>query len=327
MKTKQIKRLAVLTSGGDAPGMNAAIRSVVRMANCYGIETLGFLRGYHGLLENEFVELGPRSVSNTIHRGGTILKTSRCKEFETKEGLKKAAQNLEDNNLHGLIVIGGNGTCRGAYELGKFWKGQILNVPSTIDNDVYGTDATIGYDTAVNTGVAAIDKIRDTADAHERFFLVEVMGRKAGFIGLNVGIAGGAEEIMIPEKKQSIETIHRHLCSGEEKGKKSSIIVISEGDEAGGALEIAKKLKSLNGCEYKVVVLGHTQRGGSPTAHDRILATELGAFAVEQFLKGKSGVSAGKRAGKLVLTPLKLAWSKKKSLNPFLLKLLPILST
>lgn len=322
-----MKKLAILTSGGDAPGMNAAIRAIVRIAFCKGVQTFGILRGYSGLLENHFIELGPRSVSNIIQRGGTILKSSRSSEFKTREGLKKAAAHLDAEGFNSLITIGGNGTSRGAYELSKIWKGQIIGITSTIDNDVYGTDQTIGYDSAVNTALQAIDKIRDTADSHERFFLIEVMGRDAGFIGLQAGIAGGVEEIMIPETKMTVKDIHKRLCAGRDKGKNSTIMVVSEGDEEGRAVDIAHKLKALSPVDYKVVVLGHTQRGGSPTAADRLLATELGAFAVEQLIKGKSGVAVGKSKGRLVLIPLKDTWSKKKSLDPFLLKLLPLLSS
>lgn len=320
------KRLAILTSGGDAPGMNAAIRAIVRIAAYHGVTTFGVLKGFQGLIDNEFVELGPRSVSNIIQRGGTILKTSRSREFETRVGLKRAAANLIGREIDGLIVIGGNGTYSGAHDLAKFWKGQVLGLPGTIDNDVYETDFTIGYDTAVNTALEAIDKIRDTADAHERFFLVEVMGRHAGFIALDVGIGGGAEEILIPESKSNIKKLCARLCTGREKGKTSSIIIVSEGEEQGGAFSIGEKLKKLSKNEYRVVVLGHLQRGGSPTAQDRLLATELGAFAVEQFLKGKSGVAAGKVKGKLTLTQFLTAARKKKNLNHYLLKLLPQLA-
>jgi 6-phosphofructokinase 1 len=326
-KRKKIGRIAVLTSGGDAPGMNAAIRAVVRVACYHGIEVFGVMRGYQGLIGDEFVKLSPREVSNVIQRGGTILKTSRSREFETAQGLRKAAENLEANGIDGLIVIGGDGTYRGAIDLARYWDGGIIGVPGTIDNDLYGTDDTIGYYTAVNTALEAIDKIRDTADAHERFFLVEVMGRHAGFIALDVGISGGAEEVLVPETKTKLKDVCDHLCAGKAKGKASSIIVVAEGDEEGNAFQIAEKLKTMSGNEYRVVVLGHLQRGGSPTAADRILATELGAFAVEQLMKGRSGVAVGTVNHELVTVSLKDCVSKKKKLNGYLLKLLPVLAT
>jgi 6-phosphofructokinase 1 len=252
---RKIHRIALLTSGGDAPGMNAAIRAIVRTAHFHKLEPFGIMRGYKGLIANEFMALGPRDVSNILQRGGTILKTSRSKEFETQAGLKKAAANLNANGINGLVVVGGDGTYRGAADLAKHWKGSIIGIPGTIDNDLYGTDITIGYDTAVNTALEAIDKIRDTADAHERFFLVEVMGRNAGFIALDVGISGGAEEILVPETKTSIKSLCDRLCAGKKKGKTSSIVIVAEGEEAGGAFQVAEKLKAMSGNEYRVVVL------------------------------------------------------------------------
>lgn len=326
VKKHKIKKIAVLTSGGDGPGMNAAIRSVVRYAHYYGIKTYGVLRGYAGLVDNEMVEMGLRSVSNIIQHGGTILKTSRCKEFETKAGLSRAVRNLDENGIEGLITIGGDGTYRGAYDLTKVWRGQVVGAPGTIDNDLYGTDETIGYDTAVNTALEAIDKIRDTADSHERFFLIEVMGRHAGFIAIEVGIGGGAEEVLIPETKSDLSRLSRRLIEGKRKGKTSSIVIVAEGEEEGNAFQIAEKLKKVCQIESRVVVLGHVQRGGNPTARDRSLATELGAYAVEALRNGKTGVCVGKIGGMLKTTPLKTAFSKKKKPNSFLLKLIPILS-
>ncbi|MFZ5802150.1 MAG: 6-phosphofructokinase [Candidatus Omnitrophota bacterium] len=322
-----MKRLAVFTSGGDAPGMNAAIRAVVRVGLYHGLEVFGIMRGYQGLIQGEFVTMGPRSVSNIVHRGGTILKTSRSKEFETEAGRRKAKRQLENFRIDALIAIGGNGTYRGAIELGKIWKGRMLGAPGTIDNDLYGTDFTIGYDTANNTAVEAIDKIRDTADSHERVFIVEVMGRDAGFIALEVGIGGGAEEVLIPETKTSIAQVARHLKEAGKKGKTSSILIVSEGDEEGGAYDVAKKLEARTGQSFRVLVLGHLQRGGSPTALDRRLATELGAYAVEQAIAGKTGVAVGLLHGRLALTPLREAVEKKKTLDPYLLKILPALAS
>jgi len=323
----KLQRIAVLTSGGDSPGMNAAVRAVVRVATYYGIEVIGARRGYEGLISADLVTLKPRAVSNIIQRGGTILKTSRSKAFRTRRGLMRASVNLDAQGIGGLVAIGGNGTYRGAYDLGEIWTGNIVGVPGTIDNDIYGTDWTIGYDTAVNTALEAIDKIRDTADAHGRFFLVEVMGRQAGFIALDVGIGGGAEEVLVPETVTNLGAVARRLRAGRQKGKTSSILIVSEGDDAGGAFSVAKKLKKLSGADYRVVVLGHLQRGGSPTAQDRRIATELGAFAVQTLRKGKTGVAVGTVGGKLKTVSLKDAFTKKKKLDPFLLKLVPILAT
>lgn len=319
------KRIGILTSGGDAPGMNAAIRSAVRSAKSRRWTIFGIKRGFAGLIQGEFEELDSRSVSNIIQRGGTILKTSRCKEFESLEGQQKAKENLEKYKINGLILIGGDGTFRGALDLSKIWEGQLIGIPGTIDNDLYGTDFTIGYDTAVNTALDAINKIRDTAESHERFFLVEVMGRDSGFIALDVGIAGGAEEILLPEYQTNLQDVCDRLCAGRKRGKTSSIIIVAEGKQEGGAFEIAEKLRKLSGNEYRVVVLGHLQRGGSPTARDRILATQLGAYAIEALELGKTGIMAGEVKGDLVMTPFEETWKKRKELNRFLLTLLPVL--
>ena len=322
----KIKRIAVLTSGGDSPGMNAAIRAVVRTAHFKGLEVFGVMRGYRGLMEGDFEKLGPRSVSNIIQRGGTILKTSRHGDFRTKKGLAQAARALDDAGIEGLVAIGGNGTYNGALDLSKVWKGRIIAAPGTIDNDLYGTDMTIGYDTAVNTALQAIDKIRDTADSHERFFLIEVMGRHAGFIALDVAVSAGAEEVLIPETRESIATLGKRLLASEKKGKLSNILIVAEGSTHGGAFETAKKLQKVTGHDYRVVVLGHMQRGGSPTAVDRVLASELGAFAVEQLIKGRSGLAVGKRNGRLVTATLRDAVTRRKDIDRYLLKLLPVLS-
>lgn len=314
-------RLAILTSGGDAPGMNAAIRSIVRIAKNQNWTVFGIRRGYRGLIYGELDEMGSRSVSNIIQRGGTILRASRCKEFETEDGLQQAKRTLEAFGIQALIVIGGDGSFRGAVDLSKIWEGQIIGVPGTIDNDLWGTDYTIGYDTAVNTAVDAIDKIRDTAEAQERFFLVEVMGRDAGFIALEAGISGGAEEIMVPEIHTELSEIHNRLMQGKQRGKTSSILIVAEGNLEGNAFEIAAKLKQVCGSEYRVVVLGHIQRGGCPTARDRILATKFGAFAVDAITEGKSRVMVGEVKGEMVTTPLEHTWEKKKPLDPYLLRL------
>ncbi len=327
LNNSQNKRLAVLTSGGDAPGMNAAIRALVRVGLARGLEVAGIRRGYRGLLAEDFSSLGPRDVSNVIQRGGTILKTARCAEFATTAGQQKAREILERHNIAGLVLIGGDGTLRGGMDLAKLWPGQIIALPGTIDNDLFGTDYTIGYDTALQTALEAIDKIRDTADAHERFFLIEVMGRHSGFIALHVGIASGAEGIILPERQLDAGGLCRELCAARERGKTSSIIVVAEGKETGGAFKLAEELKRLSQNEYRVVILGHLQRGGAPTTADRLLATKLGAYAVDLFQQGATGVLAGEVNGKLCATPLEQAVTRKKSLDEFLLRIHPELST
>jgi 6-phosphofructokinase 1 len=322
-----MKRIGVFTSGGDAPGMNAAIRSVVRVATTDGLDVLGIYRGYQGMIEGEISPLGPRSVSNIIQRGGTVLKTSRSKEFESLAGREKAAANLKKFEFEGLIAIGGNGTMRGALDLQEIWPGKIIALPGTIDNDLAGTDLTIGYDTAVTTALYGIDRIRDTAESHERVFLIEVMGRHAGFIALDVAVAGGAEEVLVPEFPDEFCDLAVRLKSGIARGKRSSIVVVAEGDEGGGAQKTAERLLKEAGIDSRVVVLGHLQRGGSPTAVDRILATELGAFAVKQIQLGKTGVMAGRMKNDLVLTPMREAVYEKKQLNSFLMKMMRALAS
>lgn len=314
-----------MTSGGDAPGMNAAIRAVTRAALGSGFRVLGFKRGYEGILHEQFQELDSRFVSNTIQRGGTVLKTARSAEFVTVKGLKTAAAALQKLGVHALILIGGDGTFRGAVDLAKFWNGRIIGVPGTIDNDLAGTDFTVGFDTAVNTAVEAIDKIRDTANSHERFFLVEVMGRHCGQIALEVGIAGGAEEILIPEKKENMRDICKRLSIGRSIGKTSSIIVVAEGVK-GGAFAVANQLKKLSQVEYRVVILGYIQRGGHPTAKDRCLATRLGVHAVEAVLQGESGKMAGELNGKPVLVPFSIAIKGKRHIDPFYGRMLKFLN-
>lgn len=307
--------LGLMTSGGDAPGMNAAIRAVVRVAVGHRFRVLGFQRGYEGILQERFQEMDARSVSNIVHRGGTILKTARSKEFLTLAGRKKAARNLERLGVGSLVLIGGDGTFRGAMDLAKVWRGQLIGIPGTIDNDLAGTDFTLGFDTAVNTAVEAIDKIRDTADAHERFFLVEVMGRHSGQLALAVGVAGGVEEILIPERPTNIRAVCERLCAGRHRGKTSSIIVVAEGVE-GGAFSVAEQLKKLSRNEYRVCILGHIQRGGSPTAADRCLAARLGAYAVQAVVDGESGKMVGEIGGKRSLTPFRAAVKGKRRIDP-----------
>ena len=314
-------RFATLTSGGDAPGMNAALRGIVREACFLGHQVLGVHRGYYGLLDGNFHPLGPRDVSNILQRGGTFLHTSRCPEFHTPEGVSKAAENLRTHHIDALIAVGGNGTFQGCMALAKEWDGKIIGLPGTIDNDLYGTDGTIGYDTAVSTALDAIDKIRDTAMSHERFFLVEVMGRDSGFIALQVGFNGGAEEILVPEEPVDLQAICERFRAGKKSGKTSNILVVAEGAYPGGAAAVAKDLHGLSGDDYRICVLGHLQRGGSPTARDRLLATSLGAFAVRAVMAGESGKMAGEAAGKMVLVPFADAVGKKKELDRELLDL------
>ncbi len=323
----KLKKIGILTSGGDAPGMNACIRAVVRCAVKYQIEIIGFRRGYAGLLQNDFIKLGPRSVANIIHRGGTFLETARCDEMKTAEGLQKAVENLQRESVEGLITIGGDGTFRGATALAEVGNIKVIGIPGTIDNDVYGTDYAIGFDTAINTALDAIDKIRDTAGSLQHPFFIEVMGRSRGFIALAVGIAGGAASILIPETETKIEELCLELRRNIKKGKKSSIVVVAEGDDAGGVFQVAQQVWERLKLEYRICVLGHIQRGGSPTARDRILASKLGAAAVDALADGKSGYMAGELKGEIIFTPLKDTWEKQKELDNNLLQLVKILAT
>jgi len=322
-----MKRIGVMTSGGDAPGMNAALRAVVRTSIYRGVEPFGIRRGYQGMIEDEFEPMNARSVSNIIQRGGTILHTARSEPFLADEGRRKAVANLETHGIDGLALIGGDGTFRGAIALGRIWPGHIIGIPGTIDNDIYGTDYTIGFDTAVNTALDGIDKIRDTAASHERTFLIEVMGRHAGFIALDVGIAGGAEGILIPETPTDVPALLADLEIDASHGKTSMIIVVAEGDEAGGAEVLADRLKQARpDMRLRVCILGHLQRGGSPSARDRILATKFGAFAVDALLDGETGKMAGERNGRRVLVPFEEAVSKKKPVDHYLCELARILA-
>lgn len=321
-----MKRIGVFTSGGDAPGMNACLRAVVRTAIYNNLEVIGIRRGYTGMVEGDLIPMSMRSVSNIIQRGGTILETGRCKEFMQKSGRRKAGMVLERENIDGLIAIGGDGTFRGAYEFYKEWKIPIIGVPGTIDNDIYGTDFTIGFDTAINTALEAVDRIRDTAAAHERIFIVEVMGRHAGFIGLDVGVSSGAEEILIPETPTDLEGICKRLTEGRARGKTSSIIIVSEGDEKGGAIALGERIKEKCSLDYRVCILGHVQRGGSPTVRDRVLATKLGYYAVMGLLEGRKNVMVGEVNNRIKYTPLKDTWTKKKPIDKTLLHIAQILA-
>ena len=292
--SKLKNKIAVFTSGGDSPGMNAAIRAVVRTANHYSVDVVGIMRGYEGMIDDEMIDLDANSVSGIINRGGTILKTARSERFRTKAGMTTAFENLKRKKISGLIAIGGDGTFRGANEFLKHCSIPTIGIPGTIDNDLFGTDFTIGYDTAINTAMDAIDKIRDTADAHNRLFFIEVMGRDAGFIAMRSGIGGGAEAILVPETKTDLEAVVDMLQRGWKRKKTSNIIVVAEGDEAGGAFKIAETVKArLKQFETRVSVIGHMQRGGTPTCMDRVLASRLGVAAVEAFLEGKQNVMVG----------------------------------
>lgn len=316
-----LERIGVLTSGGDSPGMNAAIRAIVRLAKAKNKTIFGIRKGYEGLLNRDLLELQSNSVSNILQRGGTILQTSRSEEFRTEEGRKKARQTLIDHKIEALIVIGGNGSFQGAVKLAEIWDGLIVGVPGTIDNDIYGTDFTIGFDTAINTALDAIDKIRDTAESHNRTFLVEVMGRRSGYIALQVGVAGGAKFVVLPEHPLDLTKMSDRILQAKEEGASSSIIVVAEGNYDGTVYQLAKKLEELNHGEYRVIVLGHLQRGGSPTAFDRLLAFKLGVSAIQALDQGLSGVMVGEINGKLAITPLTDAVSKKKELDPFLVSI------
>ncbi|UCG53325.1 MAG: 6-phosphofructokinase [Candidatus Latescibacterota bacterium] len=316
MTTAPPKKIGILTSGGDSPGMNACIRAITRTAVYHELEVVGFRSGFKGVLEMDFRPLGSRSVSNIIQRGGTILGSSRCEEFEEKEGLYRAAENLREIGIDALFVIGGNGSLRGARELMDSWSGQVIGLPGTIDNDLGGTDWTIGFFTALDTALDSIDKIRDTAEAFERIFLIEVMGRLAGDIALGVGISGGAEEILIPEIPLDLEAVGRRLMGAKKRGKGSYIIVVAEGVCNGGAHEVAREITRITSYECKLCVLGHTQRGGSPTARDRILATRLGAHAVKVALDGATGVMVGVQKGELALTRFENLERDRRILDP-----------
>ena len=299
----KIKNIGVLTSGGDSPGMNAAIRAVVRASLYHNLKVTGVFRGYEGLIQAEFSPMDGKSVANIIQRGGTILKTARCDEFKTKEGRAIAYKNLVESDIDALIVIGGDGTFIGADAFCKEYDFPIIGIPSTIDNDLEGTDFTIGYDTAINTVVNAVDKIRDTAESHDRLFIVEVMGRDSGLIALRSGIGVGAEAIMIPEAKMGVEDLYTRIGTGR-KNKASKIIIISEGDEAGGAYNVGEALKEkFPQYDIRISVLGHIQRGGTPSCMDRVLASRLGVAAVEALLEGKTNVMAGQINREIVFTP------------------------
>ncbi len=326
--TKNIKNIAVLTSGGDAPGMNAAIRAVVRACSYYEVQCYGVFKGYDGLINNDIEELNARSVRNIINKGGTFLKSARSQEFRTVEGRQKAHKNLVDNAIDALIVIGGDGSFTGALKLAEEFQFPVVGIPATIDNDINGTDYTIGYDTALNTVVEAIDKIRDTASSHNRLFLIEVMGRDAGDIALNAGIGAGAEEILIPEENMGVERLLESLKKSKKTGKTSSIIVVAEGDKSGkNIFELGEYVEeNLDDYEVRVSVLGHIQRGGPPSCSDRVLASKLGVGAVEILLDGKQGVMVGIAHKEVTIVPLIDALEKRVQKHDNLIKVADITS-
>lgn len=326
---KTIKKVGVLTSGGDSPGMNAAIRAVVRTCAYHNIECIGIYRGYQGMIEGDFKEMGPRSVNNIVNKGGTILKSARSLEFKTPEGRKKAHENLTKAGIDGLVVIGGDGTFTGGLLFNTEFNFPVMGIPGTIDNDIFGTSHTLGYDTALNTVIDVIDKIRDTASSHNRLFFVEVMGRDAGHIALNAGIGAGAEEILIPEENLGLDRLLESLQKSKASGKSSSIVVIAEGDKIGKNVFELKDYVEANLPEYdvRVSVLGHMQRGGSPSCFDRVLASRLGVKAVESLIEGKSNYMVGLQNDKVALTPLEQAIKGKTMIDRELLRVSEIMST
>jgi 6-phosphofructokinase 1 len=319
-------KIAVLTSGGDSPAMNAAIRAITRIGIHRDCEVFGVYGGLQGILDEMFHQLNSRSVSRILHRGGTILTTGRSNEFRTVKGQKKAAKILDERGFDALIAIGGDGTMHALDALSKHWNGRLIGLPGTIDNDLYGTDYTIGFDTAVNNALEALDKIRDTAQAFQRVFLVEVMGRHAGFIAFHVGFATGASAILMPETQTTIDELADKVIKAREKNKSSVLVVVAEGDELGNASKIGRDLSRKIGENCRVSVLGYIQRGGNPTHFDRILATRLGAHAIECLLGGEHGGMVGEIDGNLVMTPFKATWENKKPIDQWMLGLLDELS-
>lgn len=328
MKSDKIKNIAVLTSGGDAPGMNAAIRAVVRSCAFYNINCIGVFRGFQGLIEGDFKTLGPRDVKYIVSKGGTILKSARSKEFITPEGRQKAYENLKNNNIDGLIIIGGDGSFTGGLYFSKEFNIPVVGIPGTIDNDIVGTSHTIGFDTALNTAIDAIDKIRDTATSHKRLFFIEVMGRDAGHIALNAGIGAGAEEILIPEENIGLPKLLEKLKRSKASGKSSCIVIVAEGDKTGkNVFELSEYVEqNLPEYDVRVSVLGHMQRGGSPSCFDRVLASRLGVKAVELLLLGKSQIMVGLINDQVATTPLEKAIKGHTPVDEDLLRISDILS-
>lgn len=322
-----IKRIAVLTSGGDAPGMNAAIRAVVRTSVYHDLHVYGVMRGYDGLINGDIRRLEARDVANIIQRGGTILKTARSNRFETTEGRKTAYDNLVANDIDGLVVIGGNGTYAGGLQFMQEYDIPVVGLPGTIDNDLYGTDYSIGFDTAINTAIEAVDKIRDTADSHNRIFFIEVMGRHSGFIALHTGIGSGAGAIFLPEREMNVEDLSESLRKSAKRQKLFNLVIVAEGNKSGETNEIARQIKILNPeFDVKVTIIGHLQRGGFPTAMDRVLASRMGHSAVQALMRGESGTAIGLINDKITFTPFHDAIHKRKALNEELIRMAEILA-
>ena len=325
---KKVKKVGVLCSGGDSPGMNAGIRAVVRTGIYNGFEMFGVMRGYSGMVEDDIIKLESRSVANIIQRGGTILKTARCKEFFTYEGREKAYKYLKKRGIDGLVILGGDGSFRGAQIFSNEFDIPCIGLPGTIDKDIAGTDFTIGFDTAVNTAVESIDKIRDTADAHDRLFIIEVMGRDAGYIALHSGISTGAENILIPEKRADLNHIISSLQEKEKRKKLVNLIVVAEGEEFGGADELAKVIKEkIPTLETRVCILGHIQRGGSPTCMDRVIASRMGYHAIECLVQERYNVFVGIVNNRMHYIPLNEAVKKKQRISEEWMKIVKILAT
>lgn len=325
---KKVTKIGVLTSGGDAPGMNAAIRAVVRTALYEGFDVYGIMRGYQGMLDDDIHKLESRSVANIIQRGGTVLKTARCKDFMTPEGRQKAYNHLKKREIDGLVVIGGDGSFRGAQIFSNEFDIPCIGIPGTIDKDIAGTDFTIGFDTAVNTAVEAIDKIRDTADAHDRLFVIEVMGRDAGYIALHSGIATGAENILIPERKTDLEELVSSLLEKERRQKLVNLVVVAEGDDFGGGNEVGKIIRErLPNADVRVCILGHIQRGGAPTCLDRLIASRMGYASVECLKEGRHNVMIGIVNNRMHYTPLDNAVKAKQKISEEWLKIVKILAS
>ncbi|RPE12099.1 6-phosphofructokinase [Chitinophaga lutea] len=325
---KKVNNIAVLTSGGDAPGMNAAIRAVVRTGLYHHLNVFGVMYGYKGMLTGEIFPMESKSVANIIQRGGTVLKTARCKEFYEADGRKKAYENLKKFGIDGLVVIGGDGSFKGAQKFSQEFDIPCIGLPGTIDKDIAGSDFTIGFDTAVNTAVEAIDKIRDTADAHDRLFIIEVMGRDAGYIALHSGIATGAEHILMPERKTDIDDVINDLMANERRQKMVNLIVVAEGDEFGGANEVARHVKErMPQLDTRVCILGHIQRGGSPTCIDRLIASRMGYAAVDALMEGTHNVMIGIVNNKIQYTPLDKAVKAKQKIDPEWFKIVKILAS
>lgn len=327
--SESIKKIGVMTSGGDSPGMNAAIRSVVRTCAFHNIECAGIYRGYEGMIEGDFKDLNARSVKGIINKGGTVLKSARSKTFRTKEGRQKAYESLKNANIDALVVIGGDGTFTGALLFNQEFNFPVMGIPGTIDNDIFGTSHTLGYDTTLNTVVDAIDKIRDTASSHNRLFFVEVMGRDVGHIALNVGVGAGAEEILIPEEDLGLDRLLESLRRSKQSGKSSSIVVVAEGDKIGkNVFELKDYVeKHMSEYEVRVSVLGHMQRGGSPSCFDRVLASRMGVKAVESLLEGQSNLMVGLLNDKIAVTPLEKAIKGQSKINKELIRVSDIMTT